>query len=861
MFPPPNMARLALSLILLACTARAAELTPITLQLKWRHQFQFAGYYMAEARGYYRQAGLDVRFVEATPGLKPIDEVLSGNAQFGVGTTDLLLYRQEKQKVVAVAAIFQHSPIALMTLEGVGRPLVSLKGAKIMVEPHSAELTAFLNREGLGQGAVQLVEHSFDPGDLIERRVQAMSVYVTDEPWTLSTQGVPYSLFTPRSAGIDFYGDTLFTTEGYLAAHPEVVSAFREASLRGWREAIADPDAAIDLILERSDRKSRAQLRFEADAMAPLLQFDLVEPGYMSAARWRHIVEVYTEAGLLPQGLELDGFLYAAPTPTPRWVVAALASLIGLALVLAVGAGAIAQSNRRTRESEARFRTLFERSADPCFLLRDGKLIDCNLAAAQALGFRSGAELVGLSPAELAPPTQADGRPSKELAAEYMALALRDGVHRFEWDLRHLDGHPVPMRITLAKMRLDDSDALFATAQDISQTRELERSLRLASAEAGAASRLKSQFLANMSHEVRTPLAAIMGVAELGKDTKTVEEAKEFFAMVGEAGQTLLSLANDLLDVSRLEAGRMRIEDGLVDVHALVTQSVSLVSAQAKAKGLTLETQFIPDEPVTVRGDRVRLGQVLTNLLSNAVKFTEVGGVTVHTMALDGVLRLSVVDTGVGLSEAQQARLFQPFSQVDESAARRHGGAGLGLALSRQIARLMGGELTMESAPGRGSTFTCTVPAPVVEKEGARGAKQATTADLASLRVLVVDDNRVNQLLATSLLHKAGASTEVAENGLMAIGRLERGPTDFDVVLMDVQMPELDGLETTRELRRRQQFEKLPIVALTAHALEEERSRCLAAGMNGYLSKPIEVTTFYATLRQYLPARASVAGK
>jgi CheY-like chemotaxis protein/anti-sigma regulatory factor (Ser/Thr protein kinase) len=250
---------------------------------------------------------------------------------------------------------------------------------------------------------------------------------------------------------------------------------------------------------------------------------------------------------------------------------------------------------------------------------------------------------------------------------------------------------------------------------------------------------------------------------------------------------------------------------------------------------------------------------VLTNLLSNAVKFTEVGGVTVQAMALDGLLRLSVVDTGVGMTEEQQARLFQPFSQVDESAARRHGGAGLGLALSRQIARLMGGELTMESAPGRGSTFTCAVPAPVVEKEAAGGARQPTTADLASLRVLVVDDNRVNQLLATSLLHKAGATTEVAENGLLAIARLERGPTDFDVVLMDVQMPELDGLETTRELRRRQQFEKTPIVALTAHALEEERARCMAAGMNAYLSKPIEVATFYSTMRQYL--RTSAPGQ
>jgi PAS domain S-box-containing protein len=845
------MTRVALLCGLVFATwARADELTPITLQLKWRHQFQFAGYYVAHARGYYRAAGLDVRFVEATPGMQPIEEVLAGRAQFGVGTTDLLLYRHQGKPVVALAAIFQHSPIALMTLESAGATLATLKDKKVMVEAHSAELTAFLSREGLGAGEVELVEHSFDPSDLIGRQVEAMSVYVTDEPWTLSTQGVPYSLYPPRAVGIDFYGDTLFTTESYVASHQPVVNAFREASLRGWREAMADPEAAIDLILQRSDRKSRAQLRFEADAMAPLLQFELVEPGYMSLARWKNIADVYREAGLIPTPVELEAFLYAAPTPMPRWVSVALISLISLALVLAVGAAVIARSNRRTRESEARFRTLFERSPDPNFLIRDGRIIDGNLAAARALGFAGIAELIGLRPIDISPPTQPDGGASEELGNRYMMEALRDGVHRHEWDHRHVDGHVVPMRITLAKMRLDRADALFASGQDIAETRKLERSLRKASEEAGAASRLKSQFLANMSHEVRTPLAAIMGVAELGRDAQTLAEARELFDTVAGAGQTLLSLANDLLDVSRLEAGRLRIEEGTVDLKQLVRQSVGLLQAQAKAKGLSLEMQFEPDESLTVKSDRVRLGQVLTNLVSNAVKFTEAGGVTVRTKVKAGLLTLRVTDTGVGMSPSQQERLFEPFTQVDESASRRHGGAGLGLALSRQIARLMGGDLTLESEAGKGSTFTCTVPAVIVEA-AVKAAEPLLTPDLSGLRVLVVEDNKVNQLLATSLLRKAGASTEVAENGVLAIERLERGPTDFDVVLMDVQMPELDGLATTRALRGQVEFERTPIVALTAHALEEERERCLAAGMNGYLSKPIEVAVFYATLLKF----------
>jgi CheY-like chemotaxis protein/anti-sigma regulatory factor (Ser/Thr protein kinase) len=249
----------------------------------------------------------------------------------------------------------------------------------------------------------------------------------------------------------------------------------------------------------------------------------------------------------------------------------------------------------------------------------------------------------------------------------------------------------------------------------------------------------------------------------------------------------------------------------------------------------------------------VRLGQVLTNLLSNAVKFTEVGGVAVVADAAGGTLTLRVSDTGVGLSEEQQQRLFQPFTQLDESATRRQGGAGLGLALSRQLARLMGGDLTLESAPGRGSTLTFTVPAPIADAPTTATATPRAPVELAGLRVLVVEDNKVNQLLATSLLRKAGASSEVAENGRLALERLDRGPADFDVVLMDLQMPELDGLEATRALRARSWFKGLPIVALTAHALDEERARCLAAGMDDYLAKPIDVARFYETLARYLP--------
>lgn len=842
-----------LSVVCFAFTAHAAQLTPVTLQLKWRHQFQFAGYYVAQERGYYREAGLEVRLVEAQPGLEPIEEVLKGRAEFGVGTTDLLLYRHRGQPVVALAAVFQHSPVALMTRAGSGvRSVADLSGKKVMVEPHSAELRAFMSRQGLGKGAVDELVHTFDPRDLIEGRAEAMSVYVTDEPWNLSTEGVPYSLFTPRSVGIDFYGDILFTTDDLVRHQPELVEAFRSASMRGWHAAMADPVAAVKLVLARSQRKSAAQLHFEADAMAPLLQMELVEPGYMSPTRWREIADVYAEVGMLPANAEFDGLLYSKPEPTPTWVKWTLSGLGALALVLASAAFIIARSNRRTRESEARFRALYERSPDPCFVLRDERVVSCNTAAAEALGFSTREALVDRRWSELSPSTQSSGETTVTSSRAHFEEAQREGVSRFEWDLTRLDGGSVPLRVTLSRLPFSGEALLYASCQDISQTRTLEQSLRQATVEATDASRLKSLFLANMSHEVRTPLTAIIGVAELGRDARDLEEARQFFATISGAGSTLVALANDLLDVSRLEAGRLRLEEGPVDVRAVVKQSVALLRAQAAQKQLRLDVEVAADVPQWVTSDRVRLQQILTNLVSNAVKFTERGGVRVAVSWHDAWLEVAVEDTGVGLSPEQQAKLFQPFTQADESRTRRHGGAGLGLALSRQLARLLGGDLLLTSEAGKGSVFTARLPAPrdVVEP----GPKAAVTADLSSLRVLVVEDNKVNQLLATSLLKKAGASAEVAENGRLAIERLQRGAHDFDVVLMDMQMPELDGLETTRVLRRDPRFDALPILALTAHALDEERERCLSAGMNGYLSKPIDVALFYSTLQQFRPA-------
>ena len=322
-------------LVLFAPSARALD--KVVLQLKWTHAFQFAGYYAAVEKGFYREAGLEVELREAVPGLDPVEEVLSGRAAYGVGNSSLLLARSAGKPVVALAVVFQHSPVVIMAREYEATQGVhNLIGKRLMVEPQSDELLAYLDQAGVPLDRVEQLPHSFNPQDLIEGKVDAITAYVTNEPFFLEQAGVPFHLYTPRSVGIDFYGDNLFTTEQVLKQGPERVRAMREASLRGWRYAMVHPEEVIDLIMAKySQRHPRAFYQFEARQMVPLLMPELIEIGYMNPGRWRHIADTYANLGLMPGDFSLDGFLYE---PDPK------ADLKGLyaALVLLLGVSAIA---------------------------------------------------------------------------------------------------------------------------------------------------------------------------------------------------------------------------------------------------------------------------------------------------------------------------------------------------------------------------------------------------------------------------------------------------------------------------------------------------------------------------------------
>lgn len=396
---------------------------------------------------------------------------------------------------------------------------------------------------------------------------------------------------------------------------------------------------------------------------------------------------------------------------------------------------------------------------------------------------------------------------------------------------------------------------LMGTHADISERKRVEAEAERALELAEQASRAKSEFLANISHEVRTPLNALMGLTRLLMDSPLSPEQKGWTDLMDSSAHALLALLNDVLDLSRIEAGKLSIEQVPFDLHGMLGEVSALYTEQARAKSLHCELQITPGLPTQMRGDPGRLRQVLGNLLSNALKFTPRGGrirVTAQALTAAGsdkrLLRLQVQDSGVGISPRQQRTIFEAFTQAEVSTSRRFGGSGLGLAICSRLVELMGGGIEVQSALGQGSTFTVILPLGEIEASDAGPLSGPMELDevaqagqrFAGLRVLVAEDHPVNELLMNQLLHRLGCIVRNARHGEEAVQQWLQG--GVDIVLMDVQMPGCSGLEATRRIRElelRNARPHTPIVAVTANAMRGDREACLAAGMDGYTPKPV----------------------
>ncbi len=489
---------------------------------------------------------------------------------------------------------------------------------------------------------------------------------------------------------------------------------------------------------------------------------------------------------------------------------------------------------------------LIERLEDRILVFdADHRIVDYNQAAAATLALENARVM---------------GRPAAAVLGRWpdlVALFASTRPPRREITIEPLDFEASLFDVTEPGAARPRARVLVLT--DITRRKETETQLRLAKEAAEAAGQAQSRFLATMSHEIRTPMNGVVGFIQLLQSTALDPKQREYLDLLHHSTRSLLVIINDVLDYSKIEADQLEIEQIACDLRAVVAHTRRLLEPLASEKGLEFTTRVADDVPPEIVSDPVRLQQILTNLLGNALKFTHAGRVSLDvSLAGPDFLAFEIVDTGIGIEPEHQARIFTPFSQADASTTRRFGGTGLGLSITRRLCELMGGSLRLTSEPGRGSRFTATVrAAPALATPSPAPASPPETASpRRSLRVLVLEDNPVNQKVIGAFLGKLGHTPHFVNDGEKGLAALLQHR--FDVLLMDLEMPVMDGYEAVRRIRasERPETPRAYIVALTAHALKGERERCLALGMDDFLTKPINLAALEKTLAR-VPARAA----
>jgi len=528
----------------------------------------------------------------------------------------------------------------------------------------------------------------------------------------------------------------------------------------------------------------------------------------------------------------------------------------------------VALAREQLHASERQHRLLFEHNPQPVWVYDRNTL---RIVAASNAAIAS----YGYSREELLSMTAKDLRPPEDVAAYLAYLETSTGLERLglaagrPWRHRYKDGTIVDVEVTSDDLVLDGRECRMALCQNVTQRNRAAAELAVARDQAVEASNMKSAFLANMSHEIRTPMNGVIGMNELLLDTELSDEQRAYAEQVARSGEQMMAIISDVLDVAKIEAGQLELDVTDFDLHKTTEQVCAAAGLQADAKGIQLEVDIDADTPRYVRGDSRRLRQVLMNLLANAVKFTAEGKVAVHVgtrprLGDDAVVRVEVTDTGIGIDPLIVERMFEPFTQADASTTRNYGGTGLGLAIARELVELMGGTIGCESKPGRGSTFWFEVALSVPDAADGRPPRLADVSIaahplwLTAPRVLVAEDSPVNQIVAVAALERCGCRVELVSDGRQALEALST--QHYDAVLMDCQMSEMDGYQATTELRRRENGDHhTPVIAMTAHSMDGDREKCLEAGMDDYISKPMRREQLIDTLQRWIPPQADTA--
>ncbi len=857
----------------------AQALETVTLQLKWLHQFQFAGYYAAKAKGYYRDAGIDVNFVEAKPGQRSIIPVLEGAAQYGVDGPNLLLTRGERKPVVALSAIFQHSPVVLIARQdNPSKSIHSLTGKRMMLDENNDEMLAYLRKEHLSADKYSLVKHSFNPQDLIDGKIDAIAAYTTNELFYLDKAGFRYLAFSPRSAGIDFYGDILYTTEQEIKAHSARVKAFREASNQGWKYALAHPEEIADLILSQySQRKSREYLLFEAKQMKELIQPNLIEIGYMNLGRWRSIADTYADLGMLPRDVSLDGFIYD-PAPKHDHTRLVLVVLI-LSVCLAIAVGFVVLLKRMVKHKTAHLETEIDerRRAEGAlkgsefrwkFALEgagDG-VWDWNILTGEAYLSQRYKEMLGFSDNEI---VNSSDEWSKRIHPDdapgvFAALAPyldgKAGTSTLEYRMLCKDGS---WKWILGRGMVISRDSngkplrMIGTITDLTERKAAEQERRSIELQMLQTQKLESLgvLAGGIAHDFNNILTTIIGNAELAllrinKESPGVDNLHK----IEEAAARAADLAKQMLAYSG--KGKFVIEN--INLNLLLQDMLHMLEISISKKA-ELRLNLTNDLP-SVEADSTQIRQIIMNLVINASEAIgeKSGVIAVTTGCIDcnkdyqknvwldvnisqGLyVYLEIADTGCGMDKDTQAKLFDPFFTT------KFTGRGLGMSAVLGIIKGHKGAIKLYSEPGKGTSFKILLPA------SSKPAKHFNYDGFendwkGSGLVLLVDDEETVRGICKDMLQEFGFTTITANDGREAVEVFKITP-GISFVILDLTMPHMDGEQCFRELRHLKPDVK--VIMSSGFSENEVTQKFMGKGLAGFIQKPYKLSALKEAIQK-----------
>jgi PAS domain S-box-containing protein len=846
-----------------APSARADQ--PIVVQLKWYHQFQFAGYYAAEAKGFYRDEGLHVEIREGAPDRPPVEEVLAGRAQFGVTDEAVLLARLRGQPVVACAAFFQHSPFIVMARadSGIRKPS-DLSGHTVMVGPleGTAQFQAMMKHEGIPLNTVKQVPHTWNIRDLIEKRVDAMTAYSTVEPTQMRQAGVEPAVIRVADYGVDFYGDTLFTTEERVKNDRATVIAFLRATRRGWEYAMEHPGELIDLIMSKPEFRrrglTRENLETEAREMRPLVLHDLVDLGHMNPGRWERMEQIFHEIGLIRKKPSLSGFIFEPETELDERTLWTFGGVLLLALL--VGGTALLWNVQLRRQVERATRDVRQSEADVTALIENTTAsiwsVDCDFRYIRFNShFRRQVEAriarppaVGMRLEEVLPPDELAERKllyERALAGERFT---RETVRNYMRGPRILaesfnpisDGHEIT--------------GVTVFSYDITEQRHLEEQLRQSQKMDAI-----GQLAGGVAHDFNNLLMVIQGNASLALMADLPpEEIRAIFQDIVMATERAAALTGQLLAFSR----RQPMQPRDLEMNAIISDT-SRMFARLIGEHITLQTE-LTSEPTPVHADSAMIEQVLLNLAVNARDAMPQGGKLIlrtsvvspfslpARLAANGnghpFIQVDVVDTGRGITPESLPHIFEPFFTTKEVGK----GTGLGLATAFGIAQQHGGLLTVESEVGRGSTFSLFLPRHKPADVGMKATPESRKkSGRGSETVLIVEDDATVRSVVVHVLKQNGYRIHQAINGQTALELWKTYGTEIDVLITDMVMPGgVSGHELAQQLLEKKP--SLKVLYTSGYSAEVFRGDFVLPHGVDFLRKPFRAEELLTAIRAAL---------